>query len=349
MRVLMVIRPDADTRFGGDRVHFNETARHLRLLGADVDESVGSPSEEQLAAADIVHLFNLQTPEFTLSEIDRAKNAGKKTVISAIWWENPVEWVFQTSWKWRLMRAVLGQKKSMEVLGPRVNAAREPSREPLRKILNLADRILVNSDMERKALSILGDYKNVDVARIGIDAEIFDPARDIARPEWLPEGDYVLCVGRIEDFKGQHRLAKACKNLGLTCVLIGDVIDADIAEKCKSLGAVMAGKKSGDDLVAAYKYARVHAQPSRFELPGLSSLEAGAMGVPLIASMNGSAMEYLGEHAMYVDPLKTIEIQALLPSRMKRPYSQSQSYHIRHSFTWRSTAEQTMRAYRSAG
>ena len=64
----MVIRPDADTNFGGDRVQMIETAKALRNLGVDVVERVGPTEVSDYDSIDIVHLFNLQTPVFTLAE-----------------------------------------------------------------------------------------------------------------------------------------------------------------------------------------------------------------------------------------------------------------------------------------
>jgi len=341
----MVIRPDADEHFGGDRVQMIETAKALRNLDVKVVERVGPAERADYEGVDIVHLFNLLTPEFNLREIDKAKSAGKRIAIFTIWWEQSAEHILVTSRKWKLARNLIGKANALKLLEPRVEAVREPGRAPLRRILEQCDVIIANSEMEAKQILVLGDYPNVHPVHLGIDIDRFDPNRPLDRPRWLPDADYVLCSGRIEDFKGQLPLTKACTALGIPCVLMGAQTDPRVAEECRSLGAILVGPKWGDDVVSAYMYARVHAQPSRYEVPGLSNLEAAAMGCPVIASKHGSTREYLGEWAEYVDPFSVKSIEQAVGKSLGKARSIEQSGFIRRNFNWSAVASATRDHY----
>ena len=80
------MRPDAAIRPGGDTIQLQKTKEALERLGVQVQ--VGEPVGELLTQADIVHVFNAQTPEISLPALQKARAAGKKTALSTIWW-NP--------------------------------------------------------------------------------------------------------------------------------------------------------------------------------------------------------------------------------------------------------------------
>ena len=59
-----------------------------------------------------------------------------------------------------------------------------------------------------------------------------------------------------------------------------------------------------EDLPLVYAAAAAHILPSWIELPGLSSLEAGASGTRVIASRDSSVVEILGDEAWYLRSIR---------------------------------------------
>ena len=82
MNVAMVIRPDAGLRPGGDVVQAEKTAEALRRTGVRVRLGSG----EGMSDADVVHIFNLQTPAWTLAQVRAAQRLHKPVVLSPIYW-----------------------------------------------------------------------------------------------------------------------------------------------------------------------------------------------------------------------------------------------------------------------
>jgi len=347
MRVLMVIRPDADENLGGDRVQMIETAKSLRDRDIVVIERVGNSIDSDYDGVDVVHLFNFQTPEFTLGEARRARAAGKRVVVSTIWWDYPIDRVFETSAKWRAVRALLGKSRSLALLAPRVERDLEPERKQLREIVALSDLLLPNSWIEAKELQKLCLVDKICVVPNGINAAVFDSHIAYPRPDWVPAAEYLICAARLEPQKRQHALATVAKDMGIPCVLAGAASDPIYARRCVDAGALLVGLRSMEDLAAAYQHARVYAQPSLRETPGLSALEAAAMGCPVVVTKNGSTKEYFGSRAYFVDPYSDASIAGGLRGALASGRSSELSAFVRESYTWKRAGNATLRAYSS--
>src|SRR5439155_10534755 len=82
VNVAMVIRPDAGLRPGGDVVQAEKTAEALRRTGVRVRLGSG----EGMSDADVVHIFNLQTPAWTLAQVRAAQRLRKPIVLSPVYW-----------------------------------------------------------------------------------------------------------------------------------------------------------------------------------------------------------------------------------------------------------------------
>lgn len=92
----------------------------------------------------------------------------------------------------------------------------------------------------------------------------------------------VLTVGRIETFKGQLHVAKACKELGLKYTCIGEVIEQEVADKLKGLGAIILPPMPPEELKPYYAGCSVFVLASRAELMPLTVMEAGAQAKNII-------------------------------------------------------------------
>lgn len=120
----------------------------------------------------------------------------------------------------------------------------------------------------------------------------------------LPE-EFVLSVARISSRKNQKWLAQCCQELGLTLVLAGPINEPKYFEEVQAYpNVVYLGTIQGRLLASAYATAKVHAIPSWFETPGLSSLEAAACGAVVLSTDQGCTKEYFLDKAVYIDPFE---------------------------------------------
>ena len=342
----MVIRPDADTNFGGDRVQMIETAKALRELGVEVIERVGSTEPSDYEGVDVVHLFNLQTYDFTLQEVKKAKDAGKKIALSTIWWELPAEAGIENSRRWALLAKVAGRKLARAVLQKLQDRKTRFTRQVQKEIVANSDVLLPNSWREAKELQRLDACDRIVVVPNGINAEVFDPGIPYTRPSWIPSGKYVISVGRIEPPKGQLKLAKALNSQLVNCILVGDVKDCGYAETCVQEGALLVGRRSHVELAQAYKHAEAFALPSYRETPGLAALEAAAMGCPVVITQHGSTRDYFAERALFVDPFDESTLARAL-TKVLDGWRAGGEESIADLFNWRAAAKATMHGYRS--
>jgi glycosyltransferase involved in cell wall biosynthesis len=351
MRVLFVNRANADERIGGDTVQMHETARALRELGLEVEERLGPQTKETYRAFDLVHLFNLQTPEFTLPEAEKVKEAGRRLALSTIFWDFGAELLLSESRLWARVQSLVGRPLALQLAQRRVNSVAAADRAQMRRLLERADLLLPNSELEvahlRRILSKLG---TVHVVPNGIDAERFDPNRPLPLPRWAAERklsgrDYVLVAARIDPHKNQIAFCRAMRGFPHPIFLAGQAADPSWIQACEAEGAVYVGPLGGDDLVAAYGHARVHALPSYRETPGLSSLEAAAMGCAIVSTEAGSAPEFFQRDATYCDPTSLPSMRSAVESAWQKPAGEELSHRIRSRYTWKEAAKATLAAY----
>jgi len=124
--------------------------------------------------------------------------------------------------------------------------------------------------------------------------------------------DFILCAARVDGVKNTLLLAEATKNMGIPVVLAGGIND----EKYLKLltdnfnHIVILGQLDQKMLASAYAAAKIHAFTSWRETPGLSALEAAAVGnCSIVTASWGAEIEYFKEYAYYCDPanVKSIE------------------------------------------
>jgi glycosyltransferase involved in cell wall biosynthesis len=109
-----------------------------------------------------------------------------------------------------------------------------------------------------------------------------------------------------------------------------------------------------DDLVAAfYAKADVFVYPSHYEGFGLPVLEAMTLGTPVVCSDNSSLPEVAGDAAVMIDPADDRAIadgmMRVIGDRAFRDQLIWRGYDRAAQFSWRYTAEETLRAYRLLG
>lgn len=108
---------------------------------------------------------------------------------------------------------------------------------------------------------------------------------------------------------------------------------------------------SNTEVADFYRYADVFVYPSHYEGFGLPVLEAMTLGCPVVCSDNSSLPEVAGDAAILVDASEAMQLAAgigkIVGDRAFRDALIQKGLLQAQKFTWRSTAEQTLQAYRS--
>ncbi|MBU1937231.1 glycosyltransferase, partial [bacterium] len=164
-------------------------------------------------------------------------------------------------------------------------------------------------------------------------------------------GPFVFCVGRLETRKNQLMLLKALEDDDLT-ILFGTggfTYQAEYENLCRTFRrrgrTSFLGRVHEHQLSVIYSFASCHALPSWYELPGLVSIEAVAMGCPAVASSWGGIEDYLPENSLFTcEPDNPDSIRnAVLKAIEAKPSAEA----IEHArgFTWERSAEKTLEHY----
>ncbi|HWQ72801.1 MAG TPA: glycosyltransferase [Desulfitobacteriaceae bacterium] len=328
MKVLFQIRPDYLKNPAGDTVQMISTGQGLKNSGVEI--AISTDPNQLLSSFDLVHIFNITRIKESYLFFLNAQKQQKKVVISPIYW-NPGNF--------------LQSQKS----GPNLLAAWKIAQPMRARLIRESRLILPNSELEMDNLK--QDFpKHAPYLVIpngfpdsfpGIGPGLFQQ-----RFPKLPK-DFILCVARISPRKNQHWLARICHESRLPLVLIGPVNDRKYLELIRSYNNVTyLGSQQGELLSSAYAAAKVHALPSWFETPGLSSLEAGACGTRVLSTNQGSPYEYFKDLAAYVQPLDDNSLRSGLEKALEMtPLPLTE--HIREHYPWSRVSALTLAAYQT--
>ena len=226
--------------------------------------------------------------------------------------------------------------------------------DEIRHQLSLAERVVVNSDIECETLARVLDLppdKFVTVYN-GIDDVFFEPCSpEIFRQSFGINERFVLNVGNIEPRKNQLRLIEAMKQFpDLRLVLIGHVRDPGYARECIRAGkdkATLLGpiNHSSELLRSAYSACEAFVAPSLLETPGLAALEARAMGCRVVITKVGSTREYFGDSVHYVDPTNVESISHGLALAMEGPSGIDAGTFVREKHGWTAVTRKLCETY----
>ena len=227
--------------------------------------------------------------------------------------------------------------------------------DEIRCQLSLAERVVVNSDIECETLARALDLPRDKFVTVynGIDDVFFEPCSpEIFRQRFSINERFVLNVGNIEPRKNQLRLIEAMWQFpDLRLVMIGHVRDRDYASEC-----IRAGKDkvthlgpinhSSELLRSAYSACEVFALPSLLETPGLAALEAAAIGCRVVITEVGSTREYFGDSVHYVDPASVKSISSGLASAMEGPGIDAGAF-VPEEHSWKAVTRKLYETYSS--
>jgi glycosyltransferase involved in cell wall biosynthesis len=257
-----------------------------------------------------------------------------------------------------------------------VSYARHPEwypyrRDPLRRALyrhsaRSADRIVTDSEFSKQEIIAAYGIAPETIAVVPLaPAPVFQPGPRLPLPARFT-GPLVLHVGDLHPRRNLPMLVHAVAAVrrrapalrDLTLVLVG--IDRGSGETLRAAAASTPGERPLIDLVAAapdeellalYRSAAALVYPSRYEGFGLPLLEAMACGTPVVAARTSSIPEVTGDAAVLLDPDDgegwSVEIERVCTDESHAARLREAGLRRAALFSWRRTAEETARVYRS--
>lgn len=340
-----------------------KTAESLRRLGVLVD--ISTELEPSLDGFDLVHLFNLMRPQEVYVQAVNAKRQGKPVALSTIYglyteYERKARpglagFVSRNMSPWQIERLKVMARiiTNGEIGRGSLLVTALGYRRLCSRVAGLADVFLPNSSSEMARVH--ADFtpareKPFVVVPNAVDEVVFDPTR-VEVPESLKRFEgCVVSAARIEGRKCQLELVRAVKDLDVDLVLIGQPAPNHVgyyeAIKREATDRVhFVGRVDHKVLAQYYSVAKVHALVSWMETPGLSSLEAGAMGCNLVITEKGDTRDYFGDEAHYCDPESVSSIRMALSEALSTPTNHKLQARIRSEYTWDKAAERTLEGY----
>lgn len=366
MKVLFQSRKTLFTVPGGDTVQLLKTKEYLEKLGVHVD--ISTELELNLSGYDLVHLFNLMRPQEVFLQARNAKRQGRRVALSTIYglyteYERKVRgglagWVVRhvSPWQVERLKVVARAIVNREINKGSFFTALLGYRNLCGRIAGMTDVFLPNSASEMQRVHDdfpIAKEKPFVVVPNAVDIGVFDQERVVVSDEVKKFEGCVLSAARIEGRKCQLELVRAMRDLSYQLVLIGkpapnhlsyfEAIKREAGDRVHFLGQV-----PHEELAQYYKAAKVHALISWMETPGLSSLEAGAMGCNLVITGKGDTRDYFGDDAFYCEPGSIDSIRDAIVRAYNAPVDPALSRRIREDYNWEKTAEKTLEGYQYA-
>jgi glycosyltransferase involved in cell wall biosynthesis len=348
---------------GGDTIQITKTMEYLRKLGIVCDLNTSILTNFTYKQYDIVHLFNFTRIQETYWFARSAKCAGKRVVLSTIYWDNTeVERLADLGLRSLINRYLsIGQIEYLKGLG-RFIIQREANRATLNLLLRgfsslqedtlqYIDYYLPNAEIEMEMFRRKFEKGNILpylVIPNGVDVSA--DASSCHKQRFEQFKDCILCVGRIDGRKNQLNLVRALKDVEVPVVFVGQPAPnhrsyMNKIKKEARRGMHFLGWVGHEYLVDLYKNAKVHVCPSWYETPGLASLEAGAAGCNIVVTNKGSTQEYFGSYAYYCEPDSVSSIRDAVLKAYYAPKDERLKDIILRNYTWEKAAKKTAIAY----
>lgn len=365
MKVLFQTRTNLFDAPGGDLVQMLKTKENLEKLGVTVDISLEfSPNLDQY---DIVHLFNLMEPQDIYRQMLNAKKQNKKIVLSTIYG-------LYTEFE-RKARGGLFQKLANIISPYQINYIKILIKHYFEKrfhngvfkmifrgyyglmndIVQYTSVFLPNSVSEMNRVAVDFKLKNYNFFNVpnAIDPAVFaDDISDVPNKFAHLKG-CIVCAARVEGRKATLNLVRAINKTNYKLVLVGNESKNQkkyVAQVHQEAGAniVFLGAIPHHDLRDLYKVAKVHALISWMETPGLSSLEAAAMGCNIVATKKGDPYDYFGDMAYYCEPDDVDSIIKAIDQAYNSEVNPALKKKVLEQYIWEKTAQETLKGYQKA-
>lgn len=374
MKILMQGKVDLLDVGGGDRVQIENTAAELRKLGVVVDIIPGF--QVDYSKYNLIHLFQLDwTPETYLYAKD-AKKLGVPLVLSPIHhnveevtrfdtiyafdFRRIARWLFKDQFKRDVLKNIYKSVFDRRKLYPTVYSMLKGFKRMQRAVLEMADVVLVQTELEAKDLkqTFNVNFRWEKVVN-GVGEHFFNQNQISHLKNKLPFENYIICIGRIEARKNQLSIIDAVRKLrektghDYKLVFVGAKSKLKHFEYVKKFERTLLRESwihyisevPYEDIPAYLKFAKVGVSASWFETTGLTSLEALFCGTNAVAS-GSRAREYLGDLVSYCDPgdIDSIAFAIQEAYNAERPKDLPANM---VQYTWKNAAKETLAVYNS--
>ena len=241
------------------------------------------------------------------------------------------------------------------------------------RILNKVSANSVTSVLQKEKLEQLYQYfkPNVEVIPPGVNIHRYKPlASGDKSPKTRLPGKYIYCLSRIDSNKGHDMLLKAFR------LVLNKVPDANLVigggsanpkpreiEVFKMMKQIIKGNEleghvrfvgyvPDENMAAYYQNAGMFVMPSLFEPFGMTTQEAMACGVPVIASKYGGIRSVItsGENGILTDPANQEEfagemIRLLEDAGWRQKIGRAGYELIREKYSWEVIARRHLDFY----
>jgi glycosyltransferase involved in cell wall biosynthesis len=318
-RVLFGVYPWAFDCPGGGERQLLVYRNHLQQRGHTV--GLYDPWQPVGQGWSVFHFFSVMPGSIQLCNYIR--NKGIKLVISPNLWVTPA-----TRWNY--------------------------PHEDIYRLVEISDLLVVNSQLEADAH---GEVYNLSPERFhvvynGVDNSFLAQADAEEFRAWAGLGNcrYLLNVANVEERKNQLAfLSVLDQHPDLKLVVVGHARDTAYLEACLKKGGerflhVGALEYGSVLLRSAMAGAEAFVMPSALETPSIAALEAAAMGCRLLVTEVGSATEYFGQDAIYVNPASVESMREGL-ARVLVAETDHLRNRVRSRFMWDGVVTELERAY----
>lgn len=230
-------------------------------------------------------------------------------------------------------------------------------------LIKKATRIIaISENTKRDIVELCGtDPNKIDVVPLATSLTVDDTDSGPGRELDLPQ-DYVLYVGSRHSYKNFTGLVEAISPLlrshpGLSLLCAGggtfSPTENGLIKRLGIESKVVHVPFANDAALAQlYSGATVFVFPSKYEGFGIPVLEAFACNCPVATSNQASLPEVAGDAAILFDPSDKADmsqaIGSLLDNEMQRERLRQAGKTRLELFTWKKTAERTLRSYEKA-
>lgn len=211
------------------------------------------------------------------------------------------------------------------------------------------------------------DPERVRVIPLGVDSEVFGPARDKTDgpivERWSGGEPYLLCVSAArarKNLSGLMEIYARARNLDgdlPRLIVVGNMDEGSSGQEIRGAldrlqiapKVTFTGYVPDAHMPALYRGARALINPSLDEGFGLPALEAMACGCPVLAADVGSTREVCGDAALIVErgegePMARSLVRIVADADLRERLISAGAQRVKR-FSWASTARQTLALY----